>query len=246
MTAPARWSVGIVVPARNESDLIDLCVTSLLTAIRGVGDDVDAWIVVVADGCHDDTATIATRRLEGRGEICVTDGRAVGAARRAGAEAVLEHFTRVGTPLMSIWLMSTDADTTVPADWIAAHLRAASAGARGVAGTVTVASFDEHPPHVADLYRRQYTVRADGRHAHLHGANLGVRADAYLEAGGWRPLATAEDRDLWDRLRRTGHPLISSIEVAVTTSGRRTGRAPDGFADFLHRLGGSTDIPRTS
>jgi glycosyltransferase involved in cell wall biosynthesis len=240
----ARWKVGIVVPARNESRLIAACLQSLVDAI--VEADVDAWIVVVADRCDDDTASIAERVLELRGAVYSSHGRTVGAARRLGAHVLVEHFGRAGTTTDRIWLLSTDADSTVPREWVSAHLRSANAGVAAVAGTVTVASFEERPREVADLYRRYYTVQADGRHAHRHGANLGVRADAYLAVGGWQPLATAEDHDLWSRLVAAGYPLISSIDAAVVTSGRSLGRAPDGFAAFLNRLGAVGKLPKTS
>jgi glycosyltransferase involved in cell wall biosynthesis len=240
----ARWKVGIVVPAHNEARLIAACLQSLVDAIGSA--DIDAWIIVVTDRCDDDTASIAERLLGDRGAVCSSDGSTVGAARRLGAQVLVEHFCRAGATTDRIWLLSTDADTTVPRDWVSAHLRSANAGAAAVAGTVTVASFEEHPPEVADLYHRYYTVHADGRHAHLHGANLGVRADAYLAVGGWQPLATGEDRELWGRLFAAGYPLISSIEGSVFTSGRRSGRAPDGFAAFLKGLGAAGRMPKTS
>jgi hypothetical protein len=37
----------------------------------------------------------------------------------------------------------------------------------------------------------------DGTHPHVHGANLGIRADAYSDAGGWNDLTVAEDHCLW-------------------------------------------------
>ena len=39
----------------------------------------------------------------------------------------------------------------------------------------------------------------DGTHRHVHGANLGVRADLLDAVGGWRRLHTGEDHDLWQR-----------------------------------------------
>ena len=45
-------------------------------------------------------------------------------------------------------------------------------------------------------FRMTYQINTDGTHPHVHGANLGMRADAYLAAGGWNPLPTAEDHDL--------------------------------------------------
>ena len=43
-------------------------------------------------------------------------------------------------------------------------------------------------------------------HGHVHGANLGVRADAYWRVGGFRPLHVGEDVDLVSRLVTPGHP----------------------------------------
>ncbi len=77
------------------------------------------------------------------------------------------------------------------------------------------------------------SIYADGTHPHIHGANLGVRADRYVDVGGWADLKTAEDHDLWGRLRRTGARLLSSAHLQVVTSGRRIGRAPSGFAGAL-------------
>jgi hypothetical protein len=60
-----------------------------------------------------------------------------------------------------------------------------------------------------------------------------VRADVYLHAGGWADLATAEDHDLWSRLPLAGASRLSSSLLKVVTSGRRSGRAPLGFAGAL-------------
>jgi hypothetical protein len=67
----------------------------------------------------------------------------------------------------------------------------------------------------------------------IHGANIGVRADAYLRAGGWADLKTVEDRDLWRRLLHTGAVTRSTAHIEVATSGRRVGRVPNDFADAL-------------
>jgi hypothetical protein len=98
---------------------------------------------------------------------------------------------------------------------------------------VDVDNFDEHEPEVAERFRRSYLIGTDGTHPHVHGANLGVRADAYCCAGGWRDLRTAEDHDLWRRLIDVGAAIASTARIEVITSGRRQGRAPHGFADAL-------------
>jgi hypothetical protein len=136
--------------------------------------------------------------------------------------------------LERLWLANTDADCIVPPGWIADQLQiAAEAACTAIAGTVSVDSFVEHQPEVAERFRSSYIIGSDGTHPHVHGANLGVRADAYIRAGGWADLTTAEDHDLWGRLKLTGARTVSTARIEVITSGRRVGRAPHGFAGAL-------------
>ncbi len=236
------WSVGVVVPARDEADRIAACVSSLRASLRaslGDGSCGEARIVVVADRCRDATATVARGPLGLLDEVVEVDYGNVGAARRRGTDRLLELLGHGRAAAKRTWLLTTDADTVVPVDWVAAHLRLAEAGAAGVAGVIRIDTFADHPEH-ADAVRRRfddtYATHPDGTHPHVHGANLGVRADAYLAVGGWPTLATAEDHALWARLRSDGWPTVSSIEAWVTTSGRRVGRAPLGFAACLADL----------
>lgn len=233
MTAP--WTVGVVVPARDEVDGIEACLASILAARRPPG--VDLWVVVAADACHDPTAALAARCVGPAGEVLVVDHGNVGAARRSATRAVLDRLGGRSTTEDRIWLLTTDADSTVSPSWITSHLALADRGAAAVAGTVDVLDFDEQHHSVPDAYRRRYTIHPDGTHPHVHGANLGVRADAYLDVGGWNPLAIAEDHDLWSRIRAAGFPVVSTVAAPVLTSGRRDGRAPKGFASLLVSLG---------
>lgn len=82
-------------------------------------------------------------------------------------------------------------------------------------------------------FRNSYLIHPDGSHPHVHGANLGFRADIYLRSGGWKGLDTGEDHDLWNRLMQATTRRASTATVKVLTSGRRVGRAPHGFADAL-------------
>jgi hypothetical protein len=109
----------------------------------------------------------------------------------------------------------------------------ADQGIDAIAGTISVDSFEEHPVGTAKRFRDSYIIHADGTHPHVHGANMGVRADTYLRAGGWRGLATVEDHDLWNRLMGKAVRQHSTTRVRVITSGRRRGRAPRGFANAL-------------
>ncbi|MEZ5258239.1 MAG: hypothetical protein R2705_15435 [Ilumatobacteraceae bacterium] len=132
------------------------------------------------------------------------------------------------------WLLSTDADSMVPCDWIARYLAHARRGALAVAGVVDVVD-DEETGSFVERWRADYgaTLRPDGRHPHVHAANLGVRFDAYTAVDGFRPVPRAEDIDLWRRLRALGIEPVADASIVVATSGRRSGRVGEGFAHAL-------------
>jgi hypothetical protein len=226
----AAWHVAVLIPARDEQELLPRCLRSVQAARRRLPSGVSSDVVVVSDGSRDRTALVAQRVLRGSGVVKKARAGVVGCARALAAEAAL---LRCGAPLQQCWLANTDADCEVPERWLVDQLAIARRGVAAVAGTVDVDSFAEHDPVVEEMFRLTYRIEADGTHPHVHGANLGVRADAYVRAGGWGALATAEDHDLWGRLRIAGCPVVSDARLRVVTSGRRVGRAPHGFAGAL-------------
>ncbi len=234
MTSPS-WAVAVVVPAHDEADHIEACVRSVLDA--RLPHNGTLTLVVVADRCRDETAEQARRALGVAGTVIEVDLGCVGAARRVGTKVALADVAAQGHRSERTWVLSTDADSTVDLGWFETHLALADAGAIAVAGTVRVASFDEHPDHVPGCFSHRYVVSADGTHGHVHGTNLGVRGDRYVEAGGWHHLATGEDHDLWDRLGALDGARLSTSAAPVVTSGRAQGRAPEGFASLLQALG---------
>jgi len=132
----------------------------------------------------------------------------------------------------------------VPRDWIARQLAWAETGVTAVAGIVKVDSFRNHGANGAGVFSQHYVLNDDGTHLHVHGANLGMRADAYLDAGGWSDLALGEDHCLWKRIRERGWVARATTASVVTTSGRLRGRAKGGFADTLRaRLQAAAGTP---
>jgi glycosyltransferase involved in cell wall biosynthesis len=228
MNAP--WHIAIVIPARDEEELLPRCLRSILTATSVLPSDVTSDVVVVADQSGDSTFSLARDMLRNAGTVVETDAGCVGSARSVGVRRLLDRY--IG-PTDRCWLANTDADCEVPETWLIDQLALANAGYTAVAGIVDVDSFEEHDEAVPERFRLSYLVHPDGTHPHVHGANLGVRADAYLLAGGWLDLSTAEDHDLWHRLRLTGQNYIADARLCVLTSGRRIGRAPIGFAGAL-------------
>jgi hypothetical protein len=133
-----------------------------------------------------------------------------------------------------VWLANTDADSEVPVNRQPSMVTEARLGAHVVLGTVTPC------PGLGQAARAEWASRhhlRDG-HPHVHGANFGIRGDAYLALGGWQPLVTGEDADLARRAARTGHLRICrTASIPVVTSVRRDGRAPCGFSSYLRALG---------
>jgi glycosyltransferase involved in cell wall biosynthesis len=209
-----RWSVGVVVPARDEEEHLGSCLESVRRAADRVerrGDRVE--VVVVADTCRDSTVEVAEALVRGWGAVLAVEIGNAGGARAAGVRA---YLARSGRALASTWLASTDA---------------------GVAGIVAVDSFTDHPPHVPARWAALYDGPLDDSHPHIHGANLGLRADAYLAVGGWAALEQGEDRQLWAALQAAGYPVASPRSLVVMTSGRAHSRVRGGFADSLNVLG---------
>jgi glycosyltransferase involved in cell wall biosynthesis len=236
-------AIGIVVPARDEAVLIGSCMASLEAARAEVADRVETFLVLVLDACSDDSRAAAARWLTRPHRVLDVHCANVGRARAHGARCALRHFSRCDPA--RVWLANTDADSRVSQHWLADQLGAANQGADALAGTVHVDDWHGYSIAQVEAYRRFYEVDGpDCAHPHVHGANLGVRADAYLAAGGFAPLPTGEDHALWHALRRQGSCLVSKRGVTVATSARRQARAPQGFASFLQAYAERVD--RTS
>nr|WKF55734.1 hypothetical protein HUO10_000178 [Paraburkholderia busanensis] len=210
--------IGVIVPAHNEEALLAPCLAALIYAARHealAGERVR--IVVVLDTCDDFSGAIA--RAYGV-ETLTLKVRNVGIARAAGADLLLAADAR--------WLAFTDGDSRVSAGWLAAQL---ALQADAVCGSIAVDDWTAHPHSVREYFYKTY-VDADG-HRHIHGANLGVSAEAYRRAGGFPPLPCSEDVALVERLVASGARVAWSAAPRVITSARAAARARGGFGDTL-------------
>jgi hypothetical protein len=250
---PPVTAVGVVVPARNEQDRIVRCLTSLRRALAEAPDGVTTAVAVVLDRCTDATAeqvasvvadwpqatvlAVPTSRPPAVTAIGLSGlrGSGVGALRDLGLRAVLDRLS--GHPAAGTWLLSTDADTTVPPDWVRAHLHHAADGVHAVAGLADLAASDHLAAGALWRYRAIVEHGLHGlTHHHVYGANLGVRADAYLTVGGFPADGSGEDHGLWQRLAGAGYTLVQPVGIRVRTSARLRGRADGGLAGLLRAL----------
>jgi glycosyltransferase involved in cell wall biosynthesis len=222
-------ALGVVVPAHTEQDRLPSCLASLRRAARAVP-GTPVHLIVVADASRDRTDQVARR---GGAVVITTAARSVGAARAAGVREVLRRTAHLDPA--DVWLATTDADTLVPACWLHQQVRYASQGWDAVVGTIQVADWSGYPPRTRSLFRERYEgiEGAAAKHSHVHGANLGFRASAYLSAGGFPALPTAEDHALVAALTAGGSRVLRTRALPVVTSARRESRAPDGFSDYL-------------
>ncbi|MHC8344317.1 glycosyltransferase family 2 protein [Pseudomonas sp. RT6P73] len=214
--------IGILIPAHNEEDLLADCLEAALIASQHDllgGETVE--VLVVLDSCTDRSSEIVSAYPV---HSLAIEARNVGQARAAGARFLLDRGVR--------WISCSDADSRVAQDWLVAQL---ALDVDAVCGTVTVDEWHASIDESAQIrYHQSYQAR-DG-HRHIHGANLGISADAYQRAGGFEPLACDEDVQLVRQLERCGANIAWSHRPQVLTSARLDSRARGGFGDYLRGL----------
>jgi glycosyltransferase involved in cell wall biosynthesis len=220
-------SATIVVPVRNEAQALPSCIEGIRAAIAHAAREYPGVSVAVRfalDRCSDRSAEIIDS-ADFRWVESVQPG--VGAARAAAVAAALGSLDCDPDRVL---VACTDADSIVPADWLTHQIGLANHGADVIVGAVE--------PDSAELdseRRRAWEVtHRDGQaRGHVHGANLGLRASVYLEAGGFEPVLEHEDVDLVGRSIALGARIQTTEVNRVVTSGRLEGRTPDGYAGYL-------------
>ena len=105
------WHIGILVPARNEEELLPRCLHSIAAACAALPAGITFDVIVGVDSSTDLTREIAERMLFGYGIAVTTQARAVGRVRTLAAHTAL---LRYAGPLQRCWLANTDADCCVP------------------------------------------------------------------------------------------------------------------------------------
>jgi glucosyl-3-phosphoglycerate synthase len=239
----------IVVPARDEAPRIAACLKAL-SAQR----DMDAHsyeVIVILDGCRDRTPQVIqqTAQLLERPTVhtvTLQHPQGVGCARRLGMDIAWRRLEQIGKEQGLI--ASTDADTTVAADWLSAQLALVRAGAAAIGGLIELdpterQALDPHAIAVREQNVAQRLTRAIEQtagtavveHPHFSGASLALTAAAYRRCGGLPARAALEDEALAQALANQGIAIHRSRLVRVRTSARTDGRAPRGLARDLTR-----------
>lgn len=243
--------VVIAIPARDEAERIAACLRAI-DAQAGL-EPGRLGVVLFLNNCTDGTADVVAQlrpRLSVPLRVLVVayEGAHAGWARRAAMDAAaewLEAGGRGGT------LLSTDADSRVPPDWVARNLAALEAGADAVAGRVELDAEEAAllPPslpargRLEDAYGALLT-EAEARidpdphdpwpcHRTTIGATLAVRLAAYRLVGGMPAIPLGEDGAFVAALLARGLRVRHAVDVVVVISARLAGRAPGGVADTI-------------
>lgn len=233
-------TVLVIVPARNEQRRIAACLKHLGKSIELLGTmrpEISVGVHVVLDGCSDATAALVA---EGFGRKRWLNTHAVeflnvGKALGFGVHMALESS---GDDPARTLIACTDADSRVPLHWLHGMVCFLDDDSDAVLGTIRP-DLDGISPSIYGAWIATYNNHDE--HGHVHGANLGVRASCYLSVGGFQPLESGEDAQLVESLASAGARITRSASLCVATSSRLVGRAPRGFAAFLHRL--DTAVP---
>jgi hypothetical protein len=239
----------VAIPARDEAARIGPCLIALNEQIRRPD-----LVVLLLNNCSDSTETIARTMAPDLGfglQIICRDlppaEANAGHARRIAMAAAAAQAGHDGV------LLTTDADATVPFDWVSRGLAGLRQGADVVCGRAVIDPVEamQIPAHLHEddaLECRLIALLDDlawmldpephdppPRHTEASGASLAARIGAFRRVGGVPAIAAGEDRAFVRALWLTDARVRHDPAIEVTVSGRIVGRAQGGMADAIRR-----------
>ncbi|GAH30535.1 unnamed protein product [marine sediment metagenome] len=181
----------VVIPALNEEKFIGDCLRSLRAQT------VPAYIIVLDNGSTDKTVEIAREYAD---EVLVLPGLSLRDMKQLGVE-------KAKTPIV----VTTDADTVVPPDWLEKLLRHFSdPEVVAVGGPV----MPLEPNTVSSLYTKSLSTIAQA--GLLYDANMAFRRDVMLGSGGYAHFKRGWDWDLSSKLSRYGRVVYDPEAYVIT------------------------------
>lgn len=250
--------ICVVIPVRNEA-------ANIVAALQALTHQLDLQgqpfayncyeVIVLANNCTDDTAAIARLwaaqhpRLQlhiVEITLAAVDAH-VGRARRILMDEAHRRLMWLERPRGII--ATTDGDTVVAPDWLAATWAEIANGADGVGGRITINRAEREAFQARRLYLRDngyhflvaeiehfyeaHPYDCWPRHHQHFGASFALTTQMYQRVGGLPPLRALEDVALYRAIMREDGSFRHSPAVRVTTSGRQYGRTEYGLAPQL-------------
>jgi hypothetical protein len=257
-----QCEVCVIVPVRNEADRLEGALTALANQVDLNGQPLSNnryEVILFANNCSDDSVAISRRFSEHHPNLVLhivekmlpTTQAYIGWVRKRLMDEAHYRLMQLGRNQGVI--ASTDGDTCVAPDWIAATLYEISCGVDAVGGRIVT---DRRDRAALAAYARACHLREVGyrfliaeleayldpdpfdalpRHFQHYGASLAVTAQMYQKAGGLPPVRKSEDVALYQALVRVNARFRHSPQVRVTTSARQSGRAESGLASQLQK-----------
>lgn len=182
---------SVIIPALNEEAFIECCLRSLRAQT------VPAYIIVLDNGSKDKTVEIAKEYAD---EVLILPGLSLRNMKQLGVE-------KAKTPIV----VTTDADTVAPPEWLEKLLRHFS-DPKVVAVGGPIRPLE--PNTVSNLYTDSLSNIAQA--GLLCDANMAFRRDVMLGAGGYAHLKRGWDWELSSRLSRYGRVVYDSEAYVVT------------------------------
>ena len=259
-TAAIALRAVVAIPARNEAHHLPACLWALADQRTPFGALLTAplfEVIIFANDCFDGT-TERARALapELPFGLTVVEGRLpsgaahAGEARRMAMDLALGRLEAIDAARSVI--LTTDADSRVPPNWIDGNLAAIDAGADAVLGRLAL---DEDGRDLPEALHRRGTLESEyealhaevfatldpvshnpwPHHSTISGASVAVTAEAYRRIGGLPRVALGEDKALVAALLHCDARVRFDNSIEVVTSARLKGRAIGGVADTLRR-----------
>ena len=255
-----QCELSVVIPVRDEAENLDATLAAVTQQFDLTGKRIDPRryeILVLANNCLDNSAEIVRwwQFKESLPPIHLAEIKLApteancGHARRTVMEAAFLRLKKLGQKRGVI--ASTDGDTRVAPDWVAATLAEINRGADAVSGRIMIepkelAALDEKTRryHLRDVYYRYLVAELESylaplsfdprpRHHQHFNASFAVTVEAYERAGGVPQVAHLEDFAFYNALRRIDARFRHSPQVRVFTSARRHGRTACGLSTQL-------------
>jgi hypothetical protein len=231
-----RWIVAI--PAKDEVLRIPDALSALNLAASRT--NLPVCVLVYANNCLDGTAAVSRRITKTLGSL-------------TPLPAAVEHAFDAFNAKNLDFLLSTDADARVDADLFREMERAFAAGADLVPARIACIKDPFEPcqdaalawgfPGVVWRSRVRQLVETVRRgfvpkpslHDDYGGAGLAARVSSYRALGGFRSIATNEDKVFVDAADARNFEVNRQSGAVVHVLARTTGRAAGGMADALVR-----------
>ena len=192
-------SLHIILPAYNEAENIERCITTIQAAI---GDR--AIPVTLVDNQSTDNTTGIAKSL-GVEVLEFDEKLTIAELRNRGAAHVTAEF-----------ILFIDSDMEVPTDWIDRFEQVQADTQADVLGFVVGV------PATAPWYARIWAMRTNARREQLQeidflpGHNIAVRRSLFEKVGGFSTdLKTSEDKDLVMRLKAAGARVFSAPPIGI-------------------------------